>query len=81
MVRRPQGSDESERERVLQEMTLYQVIQGITEVAKSQLSVQTIVPNDIYRLNEMGLRHVIVGKAIYEGRIKLDELKDFILRR
>lgn len=37
--------------------------------------------DDIYRLNEMGLRHVIVGKAIYEGRIKLDELKDFILRR
>ena len=32
-------------------MTLYQVIQGITEVAKAQLSVQTIVPNDIYRLN------------------------------
>ena len=37
--------------------------------------------DDIYRLDEMKLRHVIVGKAIYEGRIKLDELKDFILRR
>ena len=37
--------------------------------------------DDIRRLDEMGLRHVIVGKAIYEGRIKLDELKDFILRR
>ena len=31
--------------------------------------------DDIYRLDEMGLRHVIVGKAIYEGRITLEELK------
>ena len=31
--------------------------------------------DDIYRLDEMGLRHVIVGKAIYEGRIGLEELK------
>ena len=30
---------------------------------------------DIRRLNEMNLRHVIVGKAIYEGRITLEELK------
>ena len=30
---------------------------------------------DIRRLNEMRLRHVIVGKAIYEGRITLEELK------
>ena len=30
---------------------------------------------DIHRLNEMNLRHVIVGKAIYEGRITLEELK------
>lgn len=29
---------------------------------------------DIYRLDEMRLRHVIVGKAIYEGRITLNEL-------
>lgn len=29
---------------------------------------------DIYRLDEMCLRHVIVGKAIYEGRITLNEL-------
>lgn len=36
--------------------------------------------DDILRLDEMKLRHVIVGKAIYEGRIKLDELKIFILR-
>ena len=31
--------------------------------------------DDIYRLNEMNLRHVIVGKAIYEGRISLKEIK------
>ena len=31
--------------------------------------------DDIQRLNEMNLRHVIVGKAIYEGRITLEELR------
>ena len=31
--------------------------------------------SDIQRLDEMHLRHVIVGKAIYEGRITLEELK------
>ena len=31
--------------------------------------------SDIQRLDEMNLRHVIVGKAIYEGRITLEELK------
>lgn len=32
-------------------MTLYQLIEGIKEVAQAQPSVRTIVPNDIYRLN------------------------------
>ncbi len=31
--------------------------------------------DDIFRLNEMNLRHVIVGKAIYEGRITLEEIR------
>ena len=31
--------------------------------------------SDIQRLNDMNLRHVIVGKAIYEGRITLEELR------
>ena len=31
--------------------------------------------DDIYRLNEMNLHHVIVGKAIYEGRITLEEIR------
>ena len=35
--------------------------------------------DDIQRLNEMNLRHVIVGKAIYEGRIALEELKQFTI--
>lgn len=34
--------------------------------------------DDIRRLNDMGLRSVIVGKAIYEGRITLRELEEFI---
>ena len=34
--------------------------------------------DDIQRLNEMNLRHVIVGKAIYEGRITLEELKQWL---
>ena len=35
--------------------------------------------DDIRRLDEMNLRHVIVGKAIYEGRITLEELKQFTI--
>ncbi len=31
--------------------------------------------SDILKLNDMGLRSVIVGKAIYEGRITLKELE------
>ena len=30
---------------------------------------------DIYRLDELGLKSVIVGKAVYEGRITLKELE------
>lgn len=35
--------------------------------------------DDIFRLDEMKLRHVIVGKAIYEGRITLEEIKKFTI--
>jgi len=31
--------------------------------------------DDLYKLNELGLRSVVVGKAIYEGRITMEELK------
>jgi len=34
---------------------------------------------DIEKLNDMGLRKVIVGKAIYEGRIKLEEIAKWSL--
>ena len=34
--------------------------------------------DDIYKLNEMGVPGVITGKAIYEGRIKLEEISKFI---
>lgn len=34
---------------------------------------------DIYRLYEMGLRSVIVGKAIYEGKITLEDIKKCLL--
>lgn len=33
--------------------------------------------DDIRRLEEMGMKSVIVGKALYEGRISLKELMDF----
>ena len=33
---------------------------------------------DILRLDEMNLRKVIVGKAIYEGRIALKEIEQYI---
>lgn len=34
--------------------------------------------DDILRLDEMNLRYVIVGKAIYEGRITLNELSQWL---
>lgn len=34
--------------------------------------------DDLYQLNEAGLPAVVFGKAIYEGRIKLEELREWI---
>ncbi|MDR2935901.1 MAG: 1-(5-phosphoribosyl)-5-[(5-phosphoribosylamino)methylideneamino]imidazole-4-carboxamide isomerase [Rikenellaceae bacterium] len=34
--------------------------------------------DDILKLNDLGLRSVIVGKAIYEGRITLEKLKALV---
>ena len=34
--------------------------------------------DDVYQLQETGCKGVIIGKAIYEGRIQLSELKSFI---
>ena len=33
---------------------------------------------DIHDLNELGVRSVVFGKAYYEGRIRLEELKDYL---
>ena len=33
--------------------------------------------DDLHELNQIGVDGVIVGKAIYEGRIKLDALVEF----
>jgi phosphoribosylformimino-5-aminoimidazole carboxamide ribotide isomerase len=35
--------------------------------------------DDIVRLEEMGIYGAIIGKAYYEGRIKLEELKRFLI--
>ena len=35
--------------------------------------------NDIRRLDSMNLRKVIIGKAIYEGRISLKEIETYII--
>lgn len=34
--------------------------------------------SEIRHLNEIGVYGVIIGKALYEGRIKLEELKEFL---
>jgi phosphoribosylformimino-5-aminoimidazole carboxamide ribotide isomerase len=34
--------------------------------------------NEIYILNEYGVSGAIIGKALYEGRIKLEELREFL---
>jgi len=34
--------------------------------------------DDVYQLQELGCKGVIIGKAIYEGRILLSELKQFV---
>jgi phosphoribosylformimino-5-aminoimidazole carboxamide ribotide isomerase len=34
--------------------------------------------DDVHQLNEMGIDGVIIGKAIYENRIQLNELKQFL---
>lgn len=34
--------------------------------------------DDVKKLNDMGVFAVIIGKALYEGRLKLDEISSFI---
>ena len=57
---------------------LYQQLQdrcaGLNVIASGGVSTLA----DLEKLNEMGLYGVIVGKAIYENRISLEDLKRFI---
>ncbi|HYO21277.1 MAG TPA: 1-(5-phosphoribosyl)-5-[(5-phosphoribosylamino)methylideneamino]imidazole-4-carboxamide isomerase [Flavisolibacter sp.] len=34
--------------------------------------------NDVYSLQDIGCKGVIIGKAIYEGRVQLSDLKSFV---
>ena len=57
---------------------LYKTIKS--EISKIELIASGGVSKieDVDKLNEQGIEGVIIGKAIYEGRIKLDELKRFL---
>jgi phosphoribosylformimino-5-aminoimidazole carboxamide ribotide isomerase len=35
--------------------------------------------DDVYELQEIGCKGVIIGKAIYEGRVQLAELKKLVV--
>jgi phosphoribosylformimino-5-aminoimidazole carboxamide ribotide isomerase len=57
---------------------LYADLQGAFEGVDITVSGGISAIEDIERLNEMRLRSVIVGKALYEGRITLEQLTKFI---
>lgn len=50
--------------------------QGISVLASGGISSM----KDIEKLNEMGVFAVIVGKALYEGRINLKDIEDFLVK-
>jgi len=54
--------------------TIKEKVPGISLIASGGVSNIT----DVDKLNEMKIDGVIIGKAIYEGRIKLHELKRFL---
>jgi phosphoribosylformimino-5-aminoimidazole carboxamide ribotide isomerase len=56
---------------------LYRSIQERFEGIKLIASGGVSSIDDLHALNEAGIYSVVFGKAIYEGRIKLDELKVF----
>lgn len=59
---------------------LYEQLQAAYNVINITISGGISSVDDIIKLNDMGLRSVIVGKAIYEGHITLKQL-DECLRR
>lgn len=54
---------------------LYTRLQGKYDDVDITVSGGISSVGDLYKLNELGLRSVVVGKAIYEGRITFEELK------
>jgi phosphoribosylformimino-5-aminoimidazole carboxamide ribotide isomerase len=57
---------------------LYTRLQGDFPAVDITVSGGISAMSDIERLNDMGLRSVIVGKALYENRITLAEISKFI---
>lgn len=57
---------------------LYERLQSAFEDIEITISGGISSSEDIYKLDAMKLRSVIVGKAIYEKRITMDELKGMI---
>lgn len=49
--------------------------EGINLIASGGISGM----NDIFKLSEIGCEGAIIGKAIYEGKINLKDLQDFII--
>lgn len=52
---------------------IMKALPGVEIIASGGISSM----EDILKLNEMGVPGVITGKALYEGRIKINELEDF----
>jgi len=59
---------------------LYERLQGKYNVINITASGGISSINDIQKANELGLRSVIVGKAIYEGMITLNNIKEWLQR-
>lgn len=59
---------------------LYQMLQSAYPTIDITVSGGISCMDDILRLNEMNLRSVIVGKAIYEGHITINQLKECLQR-
>ncbi len=57
---------------------LYEQLQKTFPAIEITVSGGISCMDDIRRLNDMGLRSVIIGKAIYEGRITTKELQEWL---
>ncbi len=59
---------------------LYATLQGAFPEVEVTASGGISKADDIARLDEQGTRSVIVGKALYENKITLNELKSYIMQ-